>query len=117
MSYASWRSSWTPPRVRTIACMTLSIFACCAFDALSTLHAVSHPHVEELNPLMRWALSVGPNFFVAFKTSLTLSCIALIAAFAKTRRLAWWGLCGLTATYGALIAYQIFVLVAVIRPS
>ena len=47
-------------------------------DVVFTLYAISHG-VEEANPVMAWALSVSPLFFVVLKLTLFALAIDFIA--------------------------------------
>lgn len=49
-----------------------------AIDAFATLHWVTHGLATEANPVMDWALALGPGWFIAAKLALvTLGCIGL----------------------------------------
>ncbi len=97
---------WTPPRVRLIALLYLLLLVSNAFDAHATLDAVRAGAVE-LNPVMAYALSFGPAVFIGAKMLLAGGLGLFLAVMARRRRIAWYGLVGLSAVYGAVLAWQV----------
>ena len=75
---------------KTTAFIWLGICLACNFaDAVLTFFALSKG-VEEANPIMAWAFSISPSFFVVMKFILFSVAIEFIACF-KPSLLKWIG--------------------------
>lgn len=100
--------TWAPPRPRLVILVFLLLLAANVFDAAATLRVIALG-VEEWNPIMRYAVGVGPRFFVAVKMAMTAGLGGAIAVCALRWRWVWWALCLLTAGYiGLLIVHIVF---------
>ena len=97
---------WRAPRVRLIALLYVLLVVFNAFDAHSTLDAVRLGAVE-LNPVMAHMLAYGPAVFLLAKMGLSCGLGLVLAVFARRRRLAWYGLLGVTAIYGSVFIWQV----------
>lgn len=98
MLEADSRPLWQPPLLRLRLLTYLLFLVLNLFDACNTLLLIDNGG-EEANPLMRWAIEVHPNFFIAFKMALaTLGPIPLLM-YAGESRFAWIALKLLAAAY------------------
>ncbi|HSD12793.1 MAG TPA: DUF5658 family protein [Patescibacteria group bacterium] len=97
---------WAPPSVRLIVLLYVLLLVSNAFDAHATLDAVRAGAVE-LNPVMAFALSFGAAYFIGVKMLLAGGLGLALAVLARRRRLAWYGLIGVSFIYGAVLAWQI----------
>lgn len=110
-------SLWTPPRPRLVVLVYLLIVGFNAFDAFATLAALDKG-ADELNPLMRAALELGPAAFIAVKMALIGFLCALLALVTmwrtrqvRERKFAWTSLRLLTAVYGLVFVWHIGIVV------
>lgn len=76
------------------------------FDAFMTLFWVNHGLAVESNPLMNYALTVGPEFFIIFKILLVFLGCALIYIHRETYFAKLAALVGVIS-YGAIVFYHI----------
>lgn len=106
---------WAPPRPRLVILTYLFLVATNIFDAYATLRVID-VGVDEWNPVMRYALQLGPTFFVAVKTIGIAVLGSLIAAYSRRWRWAWWSLCGLAMAYAVLLAAHVAFLLVVKPP-
>lgn len=106
MTERNRRGRWTPPRVRLVVLLYALLIVSNAFDAHATLDAVRAGAVE-LNPLMAYALSQGAAVFIGAKMLLAGGLGLALAALARRRRLAWYGLVAVSAIYGAVLIWQV----------
>ncbi len=97
---------WTPPRIRLIVLLYALLLASNAFDAHATIDAVRAGAVE-LNPIMAFALSYGVAYFIGMKMLLAGGLGLALAALARRRRLAWYGLIGVSTVYGIVLVWQV----------
>lgn len=97
---------WTPPSVRLIALLYALLLVSNGFDAHATIDAVRHGAVE-LNPIMAFALSYGVAAFVATKMLLAGGLGLALAILARRKRLAWYGLIGVSTAYGIVLVWQV----------
>jgi len=115
MRHDNVRPTRTPPRPRTIAVVFVFLLAACAFDALATLEIIGRG-ADEWNPLMAFALAVGPGEFFLVKMAVATVGSLVLGRFARDYRLAWWGLCGLAGVYFLLALLHFFLLFFVPAP-
>ena len=97
---------WRAPRVRLITLLFALLVVFNAFDAYSTIHAVSLGAVE-LNPVMAFMLTRGTAAFLAVKMGLICGFGLTLAVLARRKRLAWYGLLGVTAVYAVVFIWQV----------
>lgn len=79
-TYPELELSQIAPRVPlgTIEWALIVLGALNAVDAFCTLHWVTHGLATEANPVMDWALTLGPAWFISAKLALvTLGCVGL----------------------------------------
>jgi hypothetical protein len=116
MRNASVHTPWTPPRPRTIVIILLLLLVASVFDALATLKIISRG-ADEWNPLMSFALSIGPWYFFLVKMAFTVIGSLILAYYARVRRWAWWGLCAVSAVYFLLVLLHLFLLFCIPIPA
>ena len=109
------RPARTQPRPRIIAIVFLFLLIACAFDAFATLEVIERG-ADEWNPLMAFAISVGPWYFFLVKMATVTVGALILSRFARTWRLAWYGLCALAGIYFLLALLHIFLLYFVPAP-
>lgn len=115
MRHANVRRPRTPPRPRTIVMVFLFLLVACAFDAVATLE-MTERGADEWNPIMAFALSVGPWYFFLVKMAAVTVCSLVLSRFARSWRLAWYGLCVLAGVYFLLTLLHLFLLYFVPAP-
>jgi uncharacterized protein DUF5658 len=96
----------TPPRVRLILLLYVLFITFHAFDAWSTVEAMRNGAVE-LNPVMAALLARGTATFVVAKMGVAVVGGFVLAYFSRRKRLAWYGLIGVTVVFGAVAAWHV----------
>ncbi len=114
-SLPAGRQARTPPRPRTIRVVFLFLVVAGAFDAIATLEIIRRG-ADEWNPLMAFALSVGPWYFFLVKMAMATVCSLVLSCFASSYRLAWLGLCAVAGVYFLLTLLHFFLLFFVPAP-
>jgi len=103
------RQPRTPPRPRSIVLVFLFLVAANVFDVAATIEVIRRG-ADEWNPLMQYALSVGPWYFFFLKFTVITGGAAFLAVYARKMRLAWWGLCAMAGVYFLLALLHLFLL-------
>jgi len=97
---------WRAPRVRLIVLLYVLLVVFNAFDAHSTIDAVANGAVE-LNPVMAALLAHGAWVFLVVKMGMICGFGLMLALYSRRKRLAWYGLLGVTTVYGIVFAWQV----------
>lgn len=106
MSDSKTGQPWTPPRVRTVIIVCVIFIAANIFDAWSTLYVLRH-EATEFNPIMGFAIKLGPQWFYAVKILLPVLVSIPLGIYAPRRRGTWQMLVALTLFFTHLAAYSL----------
>jgi DMSO/TMAO reductase YedYZ heme-binding membrane subunit len=85
------------------------ILVLCVFDGLATLFHLVNGTATELNPIMGYAIQLGPQKFILLKLALTFACL-LMLLFHRNARGVRKALLGIMFLYVLLTIYHFFIL-------
>lgn len=104
--------TWVPPTARLAVISLCALIALNVIDALATIEIIGRGG-EEGNPIMQPLFRISPSFFLFYKIGLILTCGAMLAWFAPSRRLAWRMLCLANCVYLAIAGLHVYLLMFV----
>lgn len=85
------------------------ILVLCVFDGLATLSHLVNGTATELNPIMGYAIQLGPYKFILLKLALTFACLLLLLFYRNARGVKKALLC-IMFVYVLLTFYHFFIL-------
>jgi len=85
------------------------VLVLCVFDGLATLYHLFNGTATELNPIMGYAIRLGPQRFILLKLALTFACLLLLLFHRNARGVKKALLC-IIFLYVLLTIYHFFIL-------